>query len=237
MCGIKTAMMHLQNLQQAAGTHIILITRGTNDTLNLTDENQILEYAKLFQVKFSSILVPEYKSTALSFYDTLSSISGGSSFVYQHNDKNKPVGAGIYHRMIEAFYGFRLLDADFASNVPVTAHAQVVTREAANLKSSGAFSIDSTLGQNSMFGIIVDDPVDHNIKSVTFTDNSGKVYGPYSSMSSEYNVINLKTINFPKTSLTAPPPFDDVSGNWKSLVYLYFNRRNKNIFKWKFFRG
>ena len=116
--------------------------------------------------------------------------------------------------MIEAFYGFRLLDYttdNLASSVPVTAHAQVVTREAANLKSSGTFSIDSTLGQSSMFGIIVDDPQNHNIKSITFTDNSNNVYGPYSSLSSEYNVINVKTINFPKTSDTLPPPFDDVS--------------------------
>ena len=172
------------------------------------------EYVKYYQVKFSSILVPEYKSSSKSFYDELARVSGGSSFVYQQNDNNnkKPVGAGTYHHMIEAFYGFRLLDSvNLESNVPVTVHSQMVTREVANLKSVGTFSIDSTLGQSSMFGIIVDDPVDHNIRSVTFTDNSGTIYGPYSSMSSEYNVINLKTINFPKTSLSSPPPFDDVS--------------------------
>ena len=127
--------------------------------------------------------------------------------------------------MIEAFYGFRLLDYvdtsmdDLASSVPVTAHAQVVTREAASLKSSGTFSIDSTLGQSSMFGIIVDDPQNHNIKSITFTDNANNVYGPYSSLSSEYNVINVKTINFPKTSDTLPPPFDDVSSTTTKKHY------------------
>ena len=111
--------------------------------------------------------------------------------------------------MIEAFYALRRLDSDFASNVPVTVHSNLVSREAPNLKSTGNFAIDSTLGQDTLFGIIVDDPDDHNIKSVSFTDNSGTKYGPYFSLSNEYIVINMKTINFPKD--TPAPPFDDVS--------------------------
>ena len=120
--------------------------------------------------------------------------------------------------MIEAFYALRRLDTDFASNVPVTVHSNVVTREAPNLKSSGTFSIDSTLGQGTLFGIIVDEPDDHNIKSVTFTDNGGQKYGPYSSLSNEYIVINMKTINFPKHS--PAPPFDDVSDLKLSFIII-----------------
>lgn len=75
-----------------AGAHIILVTRGTNDTLDLNDENLILEYVEKYQVKFSSILVPEYTSKASSFYDSLSQLSGGSSFVYKHPFSNKPIG-------------------------------------------------------------------------------------------------------------------------------------------------
>ena len=75
-----------------AGAHIILVTRGTNDTLDLNDENLILEYVEKYQVKFSSILVPEYISKASSFYDSLSQLSGGSSFVYKHPFSNKHIG-------------------------------------------------------------------------------------------------------------------------------------------------
>ena len=90
-CGIKTAMEQVLQGDQA-GAHIILVTRGTNDTLDLNDENLILEYVDKYQVKFSSILVPEFKSKASSFYDNLSQLSGGSSFVYRHQFSNKPIG-------------------------------------------------------------------------------------------------------------------------------------------------
>ena len=56
-------------------------------------------------------------------------------------------------------------------------------------------------------GIYVEDEEDHLIKSVSFTDSKGFLYGPYTSMSSLYDIINLKTINFP---VGQAPPFDDV---------------------------
>ena len=208
ICGIQTAMRDVLSGEEA-GAHVILVTRGDNDTLSLTDENLILEFARYYQVKFSSILVPTAKS--LSFYDSLSKLSNGRSFVFQAPEKPLNVGAGLYHNVIEAFYSLRRLDT-LDSTVPVTVHSHVVTREVPNLKSSGTFSIDSTLGQETRFGIFVDDPDEHNIRSVTFTDNGGQVYGPYSSLSNEYNVINMKTINFPKD--TPVPPFDDVSFNF-----------------------
>jgi hypothetical protein len=33
-------------------------------------------------------------------------------------------------------------------------------------------------------------------------------YGPYSSLTNDFNVINVKTINYPQD--TQSPPFDDV---------------------------
>ena len=220
ICGIQTAMRQVLSGEEA-GAHVILVTRGDNDTLSLTDENLILEFARYYQVKFSSILVPTTKS--LSFYDSLSKLSNGRSFVFQAPKRiQDDVGAGLYHNVIEAFYSLRRLDTDLASNVPVNVHSNIVTREVPNLKSSGSFSIDSTLGQDTKFGIIVDDPDDHNIRSVTFTDNGGQMYGPYSSLSNEYNVINMKTINFPKD--TPVPPFDDPAHlglQWKYEVKWY----------------
>ena len=64
-----------------------------------------------------------------------------------------------------------------------------------------------TLGRDTTFGIYVEDEEDHLIKSVSFTDSKGFLYGPYTSMSSLYDIINLKTINFP---VGEAPPFDDV---------------------------
>ena len=51
------------------------------------------------------------------------------------------------------------------------------------------------------------DAEDHLIKSVTFTDGRGNAYGPFTSMSSLYDIINLKVVNYP---VGAAPPFDEV---------------------------
>ena len=68
--------------------------------------------------------------------------------------------------------------------------------------------VDPTLGNDTRFGIYVDDEEDHLVRSVTFTDKAGNLYGPYTSMSSLYDIINLKTVNFP---VEDAPPFDHVS--------------------------
>ena len=79
----------------------------------------------VFQVRFSSLLVPRFGASALSFYDTVSQLTNGRSFVFPlpaetGPNRNDIVGAGTYHQMIEAFYALRRLDTDSASNVPVT---------------------------------------------------------------------------------------------------------------------
>ena len=86
--------------------------------------------------------------------------------------------------------------------------------------SRGSFTIDATLGRDTKFGIYVDDEEDHLIKSVAFTDAKGSTYGPYTSMSSLYDIINLKTVNFP---VGDAPPFDEVNGIEKELYTYYFN--------------
>ena len=68
--------------------------------------------------------------------------------------------------------------------------------------------IDSMLGRDSLFGVLVEDDENHHIKSVTFTDHQGAVFGPFTKMSSQLDDINLKTINFP---VGLRPPFDEVS--------------------------
>ena len=58
-----------------------------------------------------------------------------------------------------------------------------------------------------MFGVLVRDDEEHHIKAITFTDSSGRVFGPFTKMSSMFDDINLKTINFP---VGQRPPFDEV---------------------------
>lgn len=203
---------------EESGAHIILITRGDSD-LNLTVENEILELANYYQIRFSSLLVPNSGKPPINFYDSLSKLTQGRSFVFDlPENPTHDVSTGTYYRMIEAFFALRRLDLDSKANVPVTVHSNIVTNDVPNLKSTGNFAIDSTLGLDTLFGVIVDDPDNHNIKSVTFTDNGGQVYGPYSSLSNEFIVLNMKTINFPKD--TPAPPFDDVS-----LIFLFHEKK------------
>ena len=72
---------------------------------------------------------------------------------------------------------------------------------------TGSFIIDSSLGRYTRFGIYVEDEDDHLIKSVAFRDGQGVQYGPYTSMASTYDNINLKVVNFP---VGQEPPFDQV---------------------------
>ena len=96
-----------------------------------------------------------------------------------------------------------------SESTPVVVHEELKEMNGYT-SSKGSFTIDATLGRETSFGIYVDDEEDHLIKSVLFKDVKGTSYGPYTSMSSLYDIINLKTVNFP---MEKAPPFDDVSLN------------------------
>ncbi len=75
--------------------------------------------------------------------------------------------------------------------------------------------MDASLGRQTEFGVYVEDDEDHQIKSVEFTDADGTTYGPFTKMSSTYDVVNFKTINF---NVGEEPPFDDVSSFFPSTA-------------------
>ena len=77
-----------------------------------------------------------------------------------------------------------------------------------SLRSTGQFQIDVNLGQNTQFSIFVEDEEDHLIRSISFQDSQGQKFGPFSRMSSDFDLVNLKTINFPAGK---SPPFNEVS--------------------------
>ena len=100
-----------------------------------------------------------------------------------------------------------LLPTSGTHTPPITVHENLIEMNG-HSSSTGQFIVDETLGRDTRFGIYVDDEEDHLIRSVTFTDTKGSLFGPYTSMSSLYDIINLKTVNFP---VGEAPPFDDVS--------------------------
>ncbi|TRY61771.1 hypothetical protein TCAL_12265 [Tigriopus californicus] len=203
ICGIQTALRSVLRGSEA-GAHIILVSKGDNLTLSLTDENTILEHARTYNIKFSNILVPG-RHPALSFYDLASKTSGGKAFVFPSPER-RDAGARFYAQLISAFQEVLRLDSESPSEIPVRVHTELAFRTNP-LLTRGKFTIDTTLGRSSQFGILVNDADDHFMKSVTFFDKEGQTFGPYNSFSSDFNVINLKTINFPHD--TTSPPFDD----------------------------
>ena len=100
ICGVQQALQGVLSEEDAAGGHIILVTRGDNSSLSLTDENFILEHAKFYNVRFSSILLPS-TAPALPFYDLAAAKSGGKSFVFPTGEV-KNLGADLYSKMIQA---------------------------------------------------------------------------------------------------------------------------------------
>ena len=198
LCGVQQAIQEVLR-GNMAGAHLVLLTRGSPDTLSISDEQTIQDYVKYYHIQVSSILLPETEKLPLAFYDSIAQSSGGSSYVVPNTNFMK-----LYVDLMHAFSG--LLEHE-KPQLPVTVHESLIDMKGYT-STSGSFVVDTTLGRDSTFGIYVEDEEDHLIKSVTLTDAKGFLYGPYTSMSSLYDIINLKTINFP---VGEAPPFDDVS--------------------------
>ena len=67
-----------------AGAHLILVTRGSQDTLKISDEQAIEEYVKFYHMKVSSVLIPDQDKLPLAFYDSIARLSGGTSHIIKH---------------------------------------------------------------------------------------------------------------------------------------------------------
>lgn len=199
LCGIKKAI-HEVLRSNMAGAHLILVTRGSQDTLSISDEQSIQEYIRYYHIKVSSILIPGSDKPPLAFFDSIAQLSGGLSHIVKE----------ARHRTVKTYVA--LMDAFSAllrgqELMPRVIHKDVIQMNGYS-STTGSFTVDPSLGKNTKFGIFVEDEEDHLIKSITFTDSKGFLYGPYTSMSSVYDIINLKAINFP---VGGSPPFDEVN--------------------------
>lgn len=207
LCGINMAMTEVLG-EHKEGAHIIIITRGSSDTLSIMEETVIKEYVEYYQIHVSVIIVPKNKGTFLTFYDELAHMSGGRAYVVKEESVMRK-----YSRIISA-----LEDISDDSANAVTVHHEITRVSALNKESSGSFLIDSSLGRNTQFGILVEDEEDHLIESVHFTDEHGAMFGPFSHIATTFDNINLKTINF---GLAAETPFEDeshIAKEWKYLI-------------------
>lgn len=198
LCAIQTVLHRVLSKDNLAGTHIILMTQGSDDSLSVSDRNILKNYIQDFNLKVSSIILPQTKNQFLDFYTKHT-----ETFVI--NNENNIMD--FYVDLNEA-----LADVVASDNLYPTENAQVIHKQsflgAGPGQSRGTFAIDSSLGRDTVFGIYVEDEEEHQIKAITFTDANKQSYGPFVRMSSSFDLINFKTINFPRGQA---PPFNAVS--------------------------
>jgi hypothetical protein len=203
-CAIQVAMDQVLRNREAGG-HLIIISQGDAATLSPNDAAMIAEYDKYYNVRISSVLVPPRRSggggrlNTIDFYAEIAARSGGRSLTLTDTG----VGLALLSDMILSLREVVSVD----SPVPVTVHSLETARPEGSVTSSGHFLIDHTLGRDTRFGVFVEDDEEHRIKAVRFMDEAGKAFGPYTKMSSDYDIINYKTINFGPGD---QPPFDEV---------------------------
>ena len=182
--------------------HLVVLTRGGQDSLSLTDEEVIRAVVESTGLRLSTVLLPSNSSgLPLPFYDEVAGLSGGSSVLVRPS--TSPMAS--YVAVVEGLA--TLLGADQAQVV----HAATAARDGG--VTTGEFTIDASLGTDTQFGIYVADPEDHMIKAVTLRDGLGREFGPYRKMSSSYDLINLKTPNIGD----GPRPFFG-GGRWSYMV-------------------
>jgi len=173
--------------EDTAGAHIVLITRGSSDSLSLTDERIIAEYVNNYDIKVSSIIIPTVNH--LSFYDQISKVSGGHSFLI----RDSGFSMDAYVSVVEAFQSI-LNEEEVKRKVETIHRNEYITGE--EDVTSGSFTIDHSIEKNPSLGIYVEDEEDHLIRSIKLENEEGVVYGPYTKMSSTFDLINYKTVNF-----------------------------------------
>ena len=82
-----------------------------------------------------------------------------------------------------------------SSDKPYMVHKKSHFTTTTNLTTEGLFTLQPWLGRHTTFGVFVPDPEDHLIKSVRLEDDTGRVWGPYTKMSTSFDLINFKTPN------------------------------------------
>ena len=208
-CAVQLSVGRLLN-GNMAGANMIIITSG-----QYTDTE--IDRDLLDQLEISVVSVrPEYSQT----YHHMAERSGGL-----YTSVSSAGQLDLYTQIIENLGQVIARDSQHGHVYPVTLHQRHVT-SGDGVSTDGTFSIDGDLGRDTEFGIYVEDDEDHQIKSVTFRDSENNIYGPFTSLSSVYDSVNLKTINF---NVGETPPFDRHHGTvWSYSIDWYTSSRARD---------
>ena len=198
-CGVRVAVEQVLAGREAGG-HILLVSSGNSNALAQGRASSIKTVIGNFGIRMSSILVAP-SGTEQQEYRHLAQQSGGISAIVE---KFSPALL-VYSTFVERLREVIAIDSRDAANAARTLHHKFLTSDTED-HMNGTFLVDADLGRNTEFGIYVENDEEHQIKSVTFQDSELKLYGPYTTMSSFYDSVNLKTINF---NVGEEPPFDE----------------------------
>ena len=189
----------------AGGIHLILMTRGGADSLSVSDEQVIAKYVEEYGIKISTIMIPTVNH--LSFYDDASQSSGGASFLIRQS----PYPMDTYVNILAALSSILQSDGRRGDTGEVVAHRHEVFT--GSTPTTGTIVLpQTTIASHTDFGIYVEDPEEHLIKSVSFEDERGTVFGPFTKMSTSYDLINLKMPN-----IAGDPPLSK-PGQWSYRI-------------------
>ena len=195
-----------------AGTHIVIVSRPPNQHLLETGERDLVRAllaannARLSIIVVPSALTMTAATPASSgglrdFYDEMATLSGGRSF--QLSDSGHAMD--LLYDLNAAFSRILTEDSLQPTESPELVHqAEFYSDSSANAVSHGSFVIDSSLGRDTLFGLYVKDEEDHLIKSVQFTDSRGNVYGPFTKMSSTFDMVCCRRSSLPNPILKIP---------------------------------
>ena len=141
-------------------------------------------------LQVSTILLPTERH--LRVYDEIAQSSGGLSFLI----RKSPHPMDTYVTILESLLTILQRDNSISCpDKPYIVHKEAQFPSSPNLTTRGLITLQPWLGRQTSFGVFVPDPEDHLIKSVQFEDESGRVWGPYTKMSTSFDLINYKTPN------------------------------------------
>ena len=156
-------------------------------------------------LQVSTILLPTEQH--LRVYDEIAGSSGGLSFLI----RKSPHPMDTYVSILESLLTIIQRDNSISSSdKPFIVHKKSEFTSSSNLTTQGVITLQPWLGRHTSFGVFVPDPEEHLIKSVRFEDERGRVWGPYTKMSTSFDLINYKTPNMAG---------DELAGHtWKYLM-------------------
>ena len=171
----------------------------------------VSQLVRTYGLTVSNIMLPTGHHH--TFYDTLSAGSGGHSLLVQASPHPMDTFVSILD------YLTVILQTGARDNTYLV-HKNEHFTTSRNLTTRGSFRLDAWLGQNTQFGVYVPNTEDHLIKSVKFEDGDGRVYGPYTKMSTSFDLINYKTPNIagPLPSFLTNTEAGTLSSGWKYQI-------------------